>query len=170
MSRRTWFRWHQTLGLAAAAFLVVLAISGALLTFRGDLKAPPPVAPHVAEPLALEELAKIAVAAGDGAPATDIELALEPGQPYRVWLDDDDETEVYLDGRGKILEVRRGRQGLTRWLYRIHTGEVLGEAGEWVTVAVALMLLGLTATGLTMIGLRRRPRARKGRSGADAGE
>jgi uncharacterized iron-regulated membrane protein len=134
------------------------ALTGMLLTFRERLKDPPPLAPIVAEHLPLEQIIARAEAAGDGSPATDVQLALEPEQAYLVWLDDDAETEVYLDGAGNVLATRKGRSRLTRTLFRIHTGELLGWFGQGLmfTAAVGLCLLGWS--GVSMWWSRRRAR------------
>jgi uncharacterized iron-regulated membrane protein len=126
------------------------ALTGILLTFRDRLSDPPPQAPIVAEHLPLEQIIARAEAAGDGSPATDVQLALEPEQPYLVWLDDDAETEVYLDGAGNVLATRAGRTGITRVLFRIHTGELLGWFGQglMLTAALGLCLLGWSGFGM----------------------
>jgi uncharacterized iron-regulated membrane protein len=133
------------------------ALTGTLLTFRERLKTPPPTAPIVAEHLPLEQIVAKAEALGDGSPATDIQLALEPEQAYLVWLDDDAETEVYLDGAGNVLETREGRRGFTRILFRIHSGELLGWFGQALMVAAAMGLCLLAWSGFSMWWSRRRP-------------
>jgi uncharacterized iron-regulated membrane protein len=138
------------------AVVVVSALTGAVLTFRDQLSTPPPSAPVVAEHLPLEQILAKAEAAGDGSPATDVSLALAPEQPYLVWLDDDAETEVYLDGAGNVLEIRAGKAGLTRWLFRLHTGQLLGVFGQGLMLAAALGLCVLAGTGLGMWWSRRR--------------
>jgi uncharacterized iron-regulated membrane protein len=132
------------------------ALTGIVLTFRDRLSDPPPPAPIVAEHLPLEQIIARAEAAGDGSPATDVQLALEPEQPYLVWLDDDAETEVYLDGAGNVLTTREGRSGLTRVLFRIHTGELLGWFGQGLMLAAALGLCLLGWSGFSMWRSRRR--------------
>ena len=158
IARRSWFKLHNAVGLAILVVVVLSALTGTLLTFRGSLSRPPPEAPVVAEHLRLEQIIERAEAAGDGAPATDVQLALEPTQPYLVWLDDDDETEVYLDGAGNVLEIREGRRGLTRVLFRLHTGELLGLFGQALMVTAALGLCVLAASGFGMWRSRRRAR------------
>jgi uncharacterized iron-regulated membrane protein len=140
--------------------LVVLssALTGGLLIFRERLTEPPPKAPIVERHLPLEQLITIAEAAGDGSPATDIQLPLEPEQAYLVWLDDDAETEVYLDGAGNVLATREGRSRLTRTLFRIHTGELLGWLGQALMLGGALGLCLLAWSGFSMWWSRRRAR------------
>ena len=162
LARKNLFKAHNAVGLGVLVLVLISALTGVVLTFRGRLSVPPPKAPEVAEHLPLEQLLAKAEAAGDGSPATDVSLALEPGQPYLVWLDDDAETEVYLDGAGNVLETRSGTQGLTRWLFRLHTGELLGGFGQALMVAAALGLCLLAGTGFGMWWSRRRAKARRG--------
>ena len=158
VARKTYFQLHNALGLALALLVVVSATTGAVLTFRGALGFEPPRAPEVAEHLPLEQILEKAVAAGDGSPATDLSLPLEPTDPYHVWLDDDAETEVWLDGSGAVLATRQGGEGLTRVLFRLHTGELLGWFGQGLMLATALGLLGLAWSGVSMWWSRRRAR------------
>ncbi|MCA9655640.1 MAG: PepSY domain-containing protein [Myxococcales bacterium] len=170
MRRRSWFRLHQWTGLGVALLLLLSAATGLVLLFRDQLSPPRPSAPEVVRPLPLEQLVDRAVAVGDGSPATDIGLPQAPDQPYTVWLDDDAETEVYLAGDGRVLGTRQGVAGLTRLLFRLHTGELLGPAGTLLMLLAGLGLLILVGSGLSMLWARtvaRRGRRRSGPRGAD---
>jgi uncharacterized iron-regulated membrane protein len=156
--RKSLFRLHNTVGLGVVLLVLCSALTGVLLTFRERLREPAPQASIVAEHLPLEQIIARAEAAGDGSPATDIQLALEPEQAYLVWLDDDAETEVYLDGAGNVLATREGRSGLTRTLFRIHTGELLGWFGQCLMITAALGLCLLGWSGVSMWWSRRRIR------------
>jgi uncharacterized iron-regulated membrane protein len=158
IARKTLFKLHNTVGLAIAALVLISALTGIVLSFRAQLSFVPPAAPVVGEHLPLEQLIAKAEAAGDGSPATDIQLALEPEQPYLVWLDDDAESEVYLDGAGNVLAIHEGKRGLTRVLFRLHTGELLGVFGQALVVGSALGLCLLAWSGLGMWLARRRSR------------
>lgn len=158
MKRRTYFALHQWVGLSLAAFVVLSAVTGAVLLFRSNLKDPPPVAPEVAKHVPLETIVTEAVAAGDGSPATDIALPLESGQPYTVWLDDDAETQVFLDGNAEVLGTREAVGSLTRVLFELHTGALLGAFGTVLSLLTGLGLTVLTASGLLMLLARRRAR------------
>ncbi|KIG18829.1 hypothetical protein DB30_07165 [Enhygromyxa salina] len=160
IARKSLFKLHNGVGLGVFAVVLISALTGAVLSFRGPLKQPPPSAPVVAEHLPLEQIIARAQAAGDGSPATDVQLALEPEDPYLVWLDDDAETEVFLDGAGNVLETREGRGRLTRVLFQIHTGELLGLFGQAVMVCAALGLCLLAWSGVFMWWSRRRAKHR----------
>lgn len=154
--RKTLFKLHNTVGLTVLAVVLISALTGTLLTFRAPLSYQPPRAPIVIDHLSLEQLVARAEAVGDGSPATDIHIAQEPDQAYLVWLDDDAETEVYLDGAGNVLATREGLSGLTRVLFRIHTGQLLGVFGQALMVAAALGLCLLGWSGFSMWRSRRR--------------
>jgi uncharacterized iron-regulated membrane protein len=167
MSRRTWFRLHQWVGLGCATLLVLSALTGLVLLFRAELSPPRPVAPECGPPLPLEQLVARAEAVGDGSPATDVGLPQAAEEPYTVWLDDDAETEVYLAADGRVLGTRAGAQGLTRVLFRLHTGELFGPVGTALMLAVGLGLLTLVTSGLSMLLSRTLARRGRGR-GAEA--
>lgn len=158
ISRRVYFRWHQAVGLGVALFAVLIALSGSVLVFRGQFKVPPPTAPEVTRTISLDAMVERAVAAGDGSPATDLTIPQAEGAPYQVWLDDDAETGVYLDGAGAVLETRETAGGFTRWMFQIHTGELIGLPGQALALLTGLGLCALTYTGVAMILSRRRRR------------
>ena len=159
IGRKTYFKLHQTIGVGIAVLLLLSALTGMLLVFRGSFgKQPPPRAPVVETPLALEVLIARAVAAGPGDPVTDIGLPMAPDQPYLFYLDDDDETIVYLAGDGAVLAVHTTAQGFTRTLFRLHTGEIAGTPGEALNFVAGTGLVVLVVSGLMMIVSRRRAR------------
>jgi uncharacterized iron-regulated membrane protein len=154
--------WHRRVGLAIAALLVLSAVTGSILVFRESFDREKPTVQPALEPVALERIVAVAVASGDGSPATDIGLPQAPTEPYVVWLDDDAETEVYLDGRAQIVGQRRGGEKFTRWMFRIHTGEVFGPAGAWISLLVGVGLIGLAGSGTSVALARARRRRAKG--------
>jgi uncharacterized iron-regulated membrane protein len=160
--RRRLFKMHRAVGVGVASVLVITALSGALLVLRDYLRAaPPPCVVAVGEPLGLEALLARAVAVGPDDRVTDITLpgeGDESGGHYVFYFDDDAETVVYLAGDGVLVDRRETAKGLTRWLFRLHTGEIAGPSGETVVFASAIGLLVLTVTGLLMSFARRRLR------------
>jgi uncharacterized iron-regulated membrane protein len=159
MQRRSLFKLHNTLGLTAAVLVLLSAITGGILLFRDALSFVPPEAPVIAEHLPLEAIVLAAEQAGE-APVTDLGLPQAPEQAYHAWIDDDAETELWLDGEGNVLARREGKAGLTRWLFRLHTGELLGVFGQILMVCVALGLCVLAWSGVSM-WWSRRPSRRK---------
>lgn len=157
MQRRTLFKLHNTLGLSAALLVLLSAITGGILLFRESLSFVPPEAPVIEKHLPLEAIVAADEQEG-GAPVTDLGLSLAPEQPYHAWIDDDAETELWLDGAGNVLARHEGKSGLTRWLFRLHTGELLGVFGQILMVTVALGLCLLAWSGVSMWWSRRRAR------------
>lgn len=156
MSRRALYVWHRRVGVALAALVAVVTLSGIVLVFRGALKEPlPQVAAASGAAPSLDAVVAAARAAGGGAAATDVTLPGGAGEPYQVWLDDDAETRVLLDGDGRVVEARPSKGGLTQFIFAIHTGEVLGAAGQGLSTLVGVGLMALVVTGLWMA---RRPR------------
>ena len=159
MLRRQLFKIHRVVGIGAAAVLVVTALSGALLVLREYLRpAPPPCVVATGEPLGLEALMARAVAIGPDELITDITLPTLSAQPYVFYFDDDAETVVYLTSDGALIDKRETANGSTRWLFRLHTGEIAGPSGETVVFMSGVALLALTASGLLMTMARRRVR------------
>lgn len=175
MNRRAYFRIHEWTGLISAALVVLVSVTGGILLFREQFKTPPPVVTPLADHATLEYIVEQAAAQGDGSPATDISLPLEETDPYVVWLDDDAETVVYLDASGTVVQTRQTASGWTRWLFRLHTGEIWGALGRWLMVvaSVGLILLAWTGLSMTLSRLqikrhqRRRQAARQTRASRD---
>src|SRR5690606_13145846 len=154
--RRALFKLHQTAGVALSAMLVVVALTGSALVFRGCAKAPPPRAPAVEAPLGVEAMLARAQREAGEAPITDIGLPTEEGDPWTFWVDDEEETVLYLAGDGSLIERRRTAGGVMRLLFKLHTGEIIGLPGQGAALAGGLGMLALVATGLGMIASRRR--------------
>ncbi len=161
MKLQSWLlRWHRRTGAVIAALVVLSACTGAVLLFRERLVPAKPKAEPVEQPVALETIVAAGVAAGDGSPATDLGLPEQADDPYVVWLDDDAETEVYLDGRARVIGRRAGIDGITRTLFRLHTGELLGPFGTVLSLVTAFGMLALAGSGTYTLVSRLRRRAR----------
>ncbi|MCA9662045.1 MAG: PepSY domain-containing protein [Myxococcales bacterium] len=165
MRRRRWRGWwalHRRVGVGVALFVLVVTSSGILLLFRDQLREPIPKATPTTATISLDAVVASAVAHG-GAPATDVTMPAAPDEPYRVWIDDDDETLVFVDGRGEVLGARATRTGLTRLLFALHTGELLGGLGWALALATGLSMLTLALSGAVMASARwGRRRRRRG--------
>lgn len=152
------FRLHQSVGLAIAAVLLIVAVSGVVLVFRGQLREPRPVAPTVAAPLGLEALLARASAEAGGEDITDITLPIEDGEPYVFFVDDDAETILYMAADGAVLARREAAGGLLRLVFRLHTGELLGWPGQALALVAGAGTVALIGSGLGMVWSRRRRR------------
>ena len=158
--RAALLRWHRRIGVTVAVLLLLSACTGAVLLFRAQLVPPRPRVEPVEQRVSLDAIVAAGVAAGDGSPATDLGLPEEPTDPYVVWLDDDAETEIYLDGRANVIGRRAGAEGLTRTLFQLHTGELLGPGGMLLTLLGAVGLLVLACSGTYSVLARMRRRAK----------
>ena len=153
--RRTLFKVHNAVGVAACLFLSIIAITGVLLTFRGNFRPSNPKVTPGEHVLGIEALVAIATAEV-GAPATDVEIPSKEGAPFVVWLDDEDASIVFMDGAGTIVERRSRKGGWLRVIFKLHTGEILGLPGQALSVLSGLSLLLLSLSGLGMVLARRR--------------
>lgn len=158
-ARRRLFKLHQSVGAGIAAALLMVALSGVVLIFRASFRRPPPVAPDVAAPLGIEALLARATAEAGGEAITDITLAVEPGEPYVFFVDDDAETAIYMAADGAVLERRETANGPMRFWFRLHTGELLGLPGQGIALAAGVGSVALIASGLGMMWSRRRRRS-----------
>lgn len=158
--RAALLRWHRRVGVTIAVLLLLSACTGAVLLFRAQLVPERPRAEPVAERVSLDAILAAGVAAGDGSPATDLGLPEEPTDPYVVWLDDDAETEIYLDGHAHVIGRRAGTEGITRILFQLHTGELLGPVGTVLSLFAAIGLIGLACSGVYSVAARMRRRAK----------
>ncbi|HGG58004.1 MAG TPA: hypothetical protein ENK31_09445, partial [Nannocystis exedens] len=140
LTRRAYWLLHRRIGLVAALFALIVSLSGVALLFRAELREPLPRAPAVTVPSRLDLIVERAVRFG-GAPATDITLPSAASEPYQVWLDDEDETLVFLDGKGRVLGSRASRRGLTRMIFDLHTGAWLGGFGTLLSGLLGLTLV-----------------------------
>lgn len=156
--------WHRRVGLALALLLLLSATTGAVLVFREQIKPARPEVEPVESPVPLERIVAAAVGVGDGSPATDIGLPQGPREPYVVWLDDDAETEVYLDGNARVVEARAGIEGFTRWMFRLHSGEAFGPLGTWISLVVGVGLIAMVCSGTSVALARGRRRQVKASS------
>jgi uncharacterized iron-regulated membrane protein len=158
--RAALLRWHRRIGVTVAVLLLLSACTGAVLLFRGELVPARPRAEPIEERVSLDAIVAAGVAAGDGAPATDLGLPEAPTDPYVVWLDDDAETEIYLDGRAQVIGRRAGAAGVTRLLFELHTGELLGPVGTALSLFAAIGLVVLACSGVYSVLARMRRRAK----------
>lgn len=156
--RRRLFRLHQSVGLAIAAALLIVAATGVVLVFRAQFREERPVAPTVAAPLGLEALLARATEEAGGEDISDITLPTEEGAPYVFFVDDDPETVIYMAADGAVLARRVTANGPMRLLFRLHTGELLGWPGQAIALAAGVGSLALVASGLGMVWSRRRRR------------
>lgn len=154
--RRALVWLHRWLGLATAAFLVVVGLTGCVLSFfheingwlnpelyRVKVQAGPMLSPF--------ELRDRALALAPGTRIDFVDLGREPGEVYTVWPAEEAGMatgRMVLDPyTGDVLVRNHGYWPLTRhnlmdFIYDLHFALALGSTGIW--------LLGLVATVWTV--------------------
>jgi len=147
---------HTVIGLSSAAFLLVIAVTGTLLTFRRSLRPPipKPSATDQGPRVSLETILDRAQRAG-GARVRVLEIPDRPSDLYRATLSDRNDTQIYLLADGQVVARRTGR-GFTQWLFDLHTGAIGGRVGELWNVVVAVALCLSIATGALSLPRRKR--------------
>ena len=153
MTFRTFLRWtHLVLGLTAAAFLALVSLTGAYITFQDPLARWLNPVPVVRQAAGAADVGRIVAAVEQqfpGAGVATVEVRAHEATVVRLV----DRTTVHVDpGSGVILSSRPGRfaslENLTAVMRRLHTNLVLGPKGRAiVTLATAEALL-LALTGL----------------------
>jgi uncharacterized iron-regulated membrane protein len=156
---RRFFVWlHRWVGLAMAAFLLVVGLTGSLLAFNIELErffAPQLFAtprPGVA-PLALAELAERAQAIAPEAAVSAVTYT-EPDQAtveFRAHAGKDDKSaalgfdEMFLDpwtgqelGRRKHGDLSQGLVNLMPFIYEVHWRLALGSTGSLILGVIAI--------------------------------
>ncbi len=147
---------HRYIAMVAAAFLLLVSLTGSLLVFRREL--------HVAEPqvtadlqraprLELELLIEQAAKRFD-APVGQVRLSHAPHQPVELSIMDDAKTVAYYSSGGTLIASHAKERQLTSWIFKLHTGAIAGRAGELSMLLVAAALLMLLATGYLILPWR----------------
>jgi len=154
-----WYRLHGWLGVGSGLFLLLLAVSGAVIVWRSELDAW--LNPHlhhvVARPerVALEKLAETALAALPGYDLFSLRPNEGEGRSVIAYLRQRDgpfdtvKAEVFLDPHtGKALGSRLAPDALTGWLYKLHYGLFLGTPGQALVGILGVTLAASCLTGL----------------------
>lgn len=164
--RRIWFQIHWFIGITAGSVLVVIGLSGAVLSFRAEIvDALNPALRHIPNPAGASALRPAALAAQVQAAEPALRIAAltvfaEPGRPARVNFaptEGQRQGEVRLidPWTGALLPVPTGdaffefAEHLHRWLL------LPRDAGKPVTGTLAAGLLVLALSGLYLRWPRR---------------
>ncbi|SFL98570.1 sulfite reductase (NADPH) flavoprotein alpha-component [Rugamonas rubra] len=162
--RQLWFQLHWLVGITGGTLLMVIGLSGALLSFREeclDLLNPGvrQVAPR-AEPVLAPAQVAAAVARVHGTRRiSTMMLYAEPGAATRVIfapLPGQRRGEsIYVDPYSGTAQALRGHQAF-EWIEALHRWLLLPrETGDPVTGTLALLLIGMAASGLYLRWPRR---------------
>lgn len=147
---------HRVLGLCAAVFWLVQALTGVLLTFRQEIDnalVPGPHASVVTEALG-KRIESIQQAGGH---VSSLWVTNFPVDRFDLRYTDANGAErlMRVDGAGRNLRdglenAPFGNGGFFRTLTTIHTTLLLGDAGEWVIAVSGLLLISNLVLGLKL--------------------
>jgi uncharacterized iron-regulated membrane protein len=162
--RRFLLSLHQWVGLVAALFLIVIALSGSALVFEAEidraLNAPLYYVTPGDRALPLETLLARVRAAVPKDQVTGLHIAEKPGLAYEVSLESG--LWALVDPyTGAVLGVRDRDVSLARRLHVLHTTLLANDFGERVVgwLCVALLILALSGVYLwwprKIVSLRR---------------
>lgn len=177
-SKGTWFRvcfdWHHTIGVCAAIFLFIAALTGVMVE-REDMilwftkSGGPARFPELhsasaggAAPISVEQAEEIARRTIPGTSVTDVQLPRGPADVFVVILRVPEETSeaahsyIFIDQyRGNVLHwvnflTDSQAYRMIRFNRSIHTGDVWGTPGHIIMAVSSLMLVLMVVTGLVI--------------------
>jgi uncharacterized iron-regulated membrane protein len=162
--RQAVVRLHRWVGLALAAYVALLCLTGSVLVYRPELyrhfEPQPLEVPVGARLLSDDQLLTHAAAAFPDALPLEVWRGREPHHAVEVNLERGSETQGHLfdpyTGEALGHPLPLGFRAVT-WLLDLHTQLLGGPDGRWVNGALALGLVFLALSG----ALAWRPRRRK---------
>jgi uncharacterized iron-regulated membrane protein len=176
----SWFRVcfdaHHAIGIYAALFLFIAAVTGVLIGFDFGEEAiyaithsgppgrekPPQSTPAAgATPISVDRAIEIALGAMPGATVAVIQLPLNPKAAYNVQMRTEETAEtvhsaVVIDQfSGQVLKVRNFKTDsmgyrVIRFNRSIHTGDVLGTPTHIIVSLSSLLLVAMVITGVVI--------------------
>lgn len=163
--RQLWFQLHWLVGITAGSVLVLIGVSGALLTFREELldlfnPGVRQVAPQATPALTPEQLLQALSASHPGQRVASLTLEAAPGTAARVGLAPPPgqrrgETLYLHPYTGAVQPPLRGHAAF-EWIESLHRWLLLPrEPGRVAAGVLALCLLGLSLSGLYLRWPRR---------------
>lgn len=146
---------HRWCGIVLAALIVVIALSGALSAFRGDIvrAALPAARGPTASPESFGP-ALDAFAAANPDNLLSVKLAPFGLATHAALLNGG--TRAWIDADGNAVESWSGTRGLGNWALQLHHKLLIGDIGEVVTGIVGVAGLGMVLTGLVLYWPARR--------------
>jgi uncharacterized iron-regulated membrane protein len=149
-------KFHQVLGLCAAIFWLIQAVTGVLLTFRQEIDNALVAGPHSAVTTTAlgRRIESIQQAGGHVASLWVTDFAVDR---FDVRYTDSNGVArlMRVDGAGQ--DLRDGLEsapfengGFFRTLTTVHTTLLMGDAGEWVIAASGLLLISNLGLGLKL--------------------
>lgn len=155
-------------GLALAAYGVVIGLTGSLLVYRDQIKASDYPEFHRTAPVPISTTPDQALAAVREAWPDGRALSVTwPNEESPYWMSyvllKKGAREVFTDpASGRIVGDRDPSGGVNGWLLKLHTNLMAGSTGRRVNGYAAWLLVGMGLTGIVLWWPRQiwRPRAR----------
>lgn len=155
ITRKIVFKLHLYIGLAIGLLLILSGLTGSLLVFREEIEtlAYPELMSTVPrdEHVSLQAvLATVRRAYPQDKPSF-IRMPRTPEQTYLIKMNNAHDLFVYVDPyNGMILGEHRQKNTFTGWISLLHTELLSGERGEIILGISALLLIGMSMTGLIL--------------------
>ena len=166
MTFRTIRRIHTYGGVSAAIFLIVVGVTGIVLTFRSALRSPSVQVPEVMidrpaiDKYDIIKKAELKMKLS----AKSVNFSSSASQPHRVTFNNQQKTSLYYSMSGELIERRdRPKWSLVRLMFQLHTGSIVGRTGELIIAMIGGVLVISSISGLliwpyVMKRIRRRKR------------
>lgn len=153
--RKIVFQLHLYTGLAIGLLLILSGLTGSALVFREEIEAL--VYPELMNTVPRDERVSLQVVletvqhAYPGDKPFFIRMPRTPEQTYVVKMNNAHDLFVYVDPyNGMILGEHRQEDTFTGWIALLHTELLSGERGEIILGVSALLLIGMSITGLIL--------------------
>lgn len=152
--RRSVVKIHRWLGVGAAIFWFIEAVTGVLLAFHFEAEdAAMTMAHRPTEPAAIEQRLDSFAAAGDDAKVYWIWTSAGLPDRYVVLFADPQGVtrKAYIDGGGEVLRDRAANDHTFLSLMRaIHIDLLAGKTGYWILAITGLLLVTNIITGVVV--------------------
>ena len=142
-------RLHRWPGLLAAAFLIMLAVSGAILSVF-------PAAERIASPAAVQgqTVADLAALVLDQHPGAEQIRRAPSGKITVWWFDGGTPGAAVIDPATGQDVASADKSAIRQWLTAFHRSLLLDDAGRMTMAAAAFAMLGLALSGSLLVARR----------------
>ena len=167
MNTRTARRIHTYGGIFAALFLLIAAVTGAVLTFRANMRADAVIVPVALQNKPTVDRIQILTKAEKkmGASASLVRFSTSKTKPHLVRFGNKERSSLYYAPSGDFLERRdRPKWSLVRFMFDLHTGAIAGRFGEIFMAVIGMILAASCVTGFLIWPYLLKKRRRRQRS------